>query len=78
MDTLKTGALIRRLRTEHGLTQRELAEGVGVSDKAVRNGSAEADAPTWRFCLRWRRSLARRWKRCSPEASPPTGDQEEA
>lgn len=35
MDTLKTGALIRRLRTEHELTQRELAEGVGVSDKAV-------------------------------------------
>lgn len=35
MDTLKTGALIRRLRVEHGLTQRELAEAVGVGDKAV-------------------------------------------
>ena len=78
MDTLKTGALIRRLRTEHGLTQRELAEGVGVSDKAVSKWERGGGCPTWRFCLRWRRSLARRWKRCSPEASPPTGDQEEA
>jgi transcriptional regulator with XRE-family HTH domain len=32
---MKTGALIRRLRTETGLTQRQLAERLCVSDKAV-------------------------------------------
>ena len=35
MDNIKTGALIRRLRTETGLTQRQLAERICVSDKAV-------------------------------------------
>lgn len=35
MDQEKTGALIRSLRTELGMTQRELAETVGVGDKAV-------------------------------------------
>ena len=35
MDCEKTGALIRRLRTEKGLTQLRLAEKLGVSDKAV-------------------------------------------
>ena len=35
MDQEKTGALIRRLRMEMGLTQRELAGRLGVSDKAV-------------------------------------------
>ena len=35
MDQERTGALIRRLRMEKGLTQRELARRLGVSDKAV-------------------------------------------
>lgn len=35
MDQERTGALIRRLRMEKGLTQRELAERLDVSDKAV-------------------------------------------
>ena len=35
MDQEKTGALIRRLRQEKGLTQRELAQRLGVGDKAV-------------------------------------------
>lgn len=35
MDSSKTGALIRKLRRERGLTQRQLAEKVLVSDKAV-------------------------------------------
>ena len=35
MDQERTGALIRRLRMEKGLTQLELAERIGVSDKAV-------------------------------------------
>ncbi len=35
MDPLKTGALIRRLRTEQSLTQLELSEILHVSDKTV-------------------------------------------
>ena len=35
MDQIKTGELIRRFRTEQGLTQKELAERINVSDKAI-------------------------------------------
>ena len=35
MDSAKTGALIRKLRREKGMTQRQLAEKLHVSDKAV-------------------------------------------
>ena len=35
MDQVKTGGLIRALRTQQGLTQKALAEAVGVGDKAV-------------------------------------------
>ena len=35
MDQIKTGGLIRALRTQKGLTQKALAEVVGVGDKAV-------------------------------------------
>ena len=35
MDQVKTGRLIRTMRTKLGLTQLALAERLGVSDKAV-------------------------------------------
>ena len=35
MDQIKTGELIRRLRNDMHMTQRELAERIHVSDKAV-------------------------------------------
>lgn len=35
MDARKTGALIRRLRMEKGMTQRELAQQLNVSEQAV-------------------------------------------
>lgn len=35
MDNSKTGSLIKQLRTEKKLTQKQLAERLGVSDKAV-------------------------------------------
>lgn len=35
MDNIKTGALIRERRKEKGLTQRELAERLHVTDRAV-------------------------------------------
>ena len=35
MDQIKTGEIIKRLRTQEGLTQKQLAERINVSDKAV-------------------------------------------
>ena len=35
MDSIQIGNLISRLRREQGLTQKELASLLGVSDKAV-------------------------------------------
>lgn len=35
MDNIKTGVLIRERRKEKGLTQRELAERLHVTDRAV-------------------------------------------
>ena len=35
MDLQKTGRFIASLRKEHGWTQKDLAERVGVTDKAV-------------------------------------------
>ena len=35
MDQIKTGILIKKFRTASGLTQKQLAESLNVSDKAV-------------------------------------------
>lgn len=35
MDTGKVGALIKRLRTEKGMTQKQLAETMNISDKTI-------------------------------------------
>ena len=45
MDQYKTGALIRALRTRQGLTQLQLAESLGVSDKAVSKWERGGGAP---------------------------------
>lgn len=45
MDNEKTGRLIKRLRTERGLTQIRLAEALGVSDKAVSKWERGRGAP---------------------------------
>ena len=60
MDNEKIGALIRRLRREQRLTQRGLAEQLGLSDKAVSKwerglGCPEVGCPeslgwTWSGC----------------------------
>ena len=49
MDTRRTGGLIRSLREERGLTQLQLAQLVGVGDKAVSKWER-------RFCPRSRPS----------------------
>ena len=45
MDNVRTGALIRRLCRELGLTQCQLAERLGVSDKAVSKGERGLGSP---------------------------------
>lgn len=45
MDQEKTGALIRALRAERGMTQLELAERTGVTDKAVSKWERGCGAP---------------------------------
>nr|MCR5581540.1 helix-turn-helix domain-containing protein [Pseudobutyrivibrio sp.] len=35
LDLIKTGSFISEMRKEKGLTQKQLADQVGVSDKAV-------------------------------------------
>lgn len=45
MDCAKTGGLIRRLRMEKHMTQRQLAEAVCVSDKAVSKWENGRGAP---------------------------------
>ncbi len=50
MDQTRTGALIRALRQQKHLTQRQLADAIGVSGKAVSKwergwGEGRADAP---------------------------------
>ena len=45
MDQIKTGALIRQLRTDAGLTQKQLAEQLSVSDKAVSKWECGNGAP---------------------------------
>lgn len=45
MDARNTGALIRALREERGLTQRRLADALGVTDKAVSKWERGAGCP---------------------------------
>lgn len=45
MDQTKTGALIRRLRQEHGLTQKQLADRLLLSDRTVSKWERGAGCP---------------------------------
>lgn len=45
MDTKKVGAFIAKCRKEKGLTQKQLAEAIGVSDKSVSKWEAGANLP---------------------------------
>lgn len=45
MDQVKTGLLIRKLRTDSGLTQKQLAERICVSDKAVSKWETGCGCP---------------------------------
>lgn len=45
MDQIKIGELIRLLRQKQGMTQLELAEKIGISDKAVSKWERGCGAP---------------------------------
>ena len=60
MDSGKTGALIAEARKAKGLTQRQLAETLHISDRPVSNGARGAgfpDPPCWSL---WRTPWASR------------------
>ena len=53
MDQMKTGMLIRMLRQRRQMTQLQLAERIGVSDKAVskwERGRGRRTSPSSRHC----------------------------
>lgn len=50
MDLQKAGALIRKLRLEKQMTQRQLAEKMGVAPKTISNGNARRAFRMCRFC----------------------------
>jgi transcriptional regulator with XRE-family HTH domain len=45
LHSLRTGVVVRAARREAGLTQRELAEGVGTTQSAVARWEAGAESP---------------------------------
>lgn len=53
MDQIKTGKLIRSLRQRQRLTQLQLAEKLGVSDKAVSKWERGCGAPDLCSSPRW-------------------------
>ena len=58
MDNMKTGQLIRDLRKEKGMTQKELADKLHITDRAVSKWErvcAHRRSPCW---SRWRRRWA--------------------
>ena len=52
MDQTKTGGLIRALRTQKGLTQKALAEAIGVGDKAVSKWERGLGLPQMETAIR--------------------------
>ena len=65
MDQTRTGALIRALRQQKNLTQRQLADAIGVSDKAVSKWERGCGAPDISLLPRLYRLWARAPRRCS-------------
>ena len=45
MDNVKTGALIREARTARGMTQKQLAEALNITDRAVSKWERGLSAP---------------------------------
>ena len=45
MDQIKTGKFIAQLRREQGLTQKELADRISVSDKAISKWETGKGSP---------------------------------
>lgn len=71
MDNTKLGSLIRALRREAGLKQRELAEALGVTDKAVSKWERGLGCPDVSFCPSCPGSLEWTWQGCSRGIWPP-------
>jgi DNA-binding XRE family transcriptional regulator len=64
MDAKKTGELIAALRKEKGWSQTELAERLGVTNKAVSRWETGRGYPDVEFCPCWRRSWVLPFQSC--------------
>ena len=58
MDAEKTGAYLAMLRKARGMTQQDIADQLGVSDKTITNGNPAAASPTSRCCPPWQSCTA--------------------
>lgn len=76
MDTRRTGGLIRSLREERGLTQLQLAQLVGVGDKAVSKWERGGGCPDVSLLPALAAELGCPVERCWQARSPPTRPKE--
>lgn len=77
MDARNTGTLIRALREERGLTQRQLADALGVTDKAVSKWERGGGCPDVELFPACPNAWELPWKRCSTAAWPSMPEREE-
>lgn len=68
MDQKKTGALIRMLRQEKGLTQRQVAQALAVDHRAVSKWEQAWAVPTCRCWALSPDSWASAWTSCCRES----------
>ncbi len=47
MDQEKIGVFISTLRKEQGMTQQQLADAIGVSNKTISNGNVAKECRNW-------------------------------
>ncbi len=66
MDQVKIGGLIRALRMQQGLTQKALAEAIGIGDKAVSKWGGAWAVRMCPFSRNYQRFWALGWRHCSP------------
>ena len=70
MDNIRFGSFVAQLRKERGLTQKELAQRLHVTDKAVSKWETGRGFPDLKL-LDWPRPWRSLWWSCSRGSGPP-------